>query len=223
MAGGAADDTNALLNCFFETCESRFRFLEQEYGYRYISGLAQVKAGRQIVVPYKGQNANIPFWAVTRYEQNEETLEITYGDSNFMLEGYLHDGQINRVSFAEILLAAHKGADAINGRAHVQTIKEISNLVTDMAGMIKTHRKYFLETRPKITERALAMRGKKLEQNIFEQYKADMAHASMDAARAFTAKDFKTVIALLTPYEKHLSAADAKKLEKARKSFLENA
>ena len=72
-------------------------------------------------------------------------------------------------------------------------------------------------------ERALAMRGKILEQSIQEQYKRNMMEAARAAAAAFLQKDFTQVVMLLAPYEQHLPRAEMKKLALARKNLGEKA
>ena len=99
------EPTEQLLACFFTECESQFRFLEQKYGFTYLSGLVEYRGGRQIIQPYQNQAVEPPFQAVTRYEKDDVCLEITYGDKEQVLEPYVYFGTIYRLAAAEILMA----------------------------------------------------------------------------------------------------------------------
>ena len=90
-----------------------------------------------------------------------------------------------------------------------------------IAAGVKKHRRVVLEPGQKLLDRALTMRGKRLEQRIREQHKNDIQKASIEGAKAFLEKDFRRVIELFVPYETYLSAADLKKLNLARRNMLQ--
>ena len=197
--------------------------MEQKHGYSYLSGLVEYRQGRQIITPYNRQNIQGPFLAVTRYEKDNQSLEILYGDKEFAIESYLYYDQVYRLSLGQ-MLAAVKKSDAGPTRHWLVTHEDL--IVESIAGIARTVKKqwrHFLCPTPKIIERALTIRGKLMEQAVREQHKQDIEDASREAARAFMEKDFLKVIALLVPYERHLSASDLKKLTLARRNLLESA
>ncbi len=208
-----------LLTCFFEECEVRFNFLERKHGFSYISGLVSYKGGRQIITPYKNQDALDSFWATTRYEKDNDSFEIVFADGEFRVEGFACYNRIDRFAFTEILRAAKKPNPVISGNPWVQHREAMQETIQQMADSFKGHAACLLDPGEKLIDRAYAMRAKQIERQIRNQYKADVKSASTKAAKAFRAKDFREVIELLSLYEKDLGPSDRKKLEKARKSF----
>ena len=91
--------SHELLSCFFEECERQFRFLEEEHGFTYISGLLEYKKHCKLIKPYNGKTGDLPepFFAVTRYELDKRAIEIFYGDHNYALEVYVYPDLMQRL------------------------------------------------------------------------------------------------------------------------------
>ncbi len=207
-----------LLACFFAECETQFRFLETKHGFHYFSGLVEYKGGRQIITPYKNQTIENGFQAMTRYEKDDDAFEIIFDDMYLSLEGYAYYNRINRFEFSEVLEAAKKTDSALTGKKPVHHRDGVREAIEQIAAPFKSHIQYFIDPGEKQIERALTMRNKRMEHNIRAHHETIVQEASAKAAKAFLEKNYQFVIELLSPYKKDLSAADLKKLEKAKKS-----
>ena len=211
-----------LLSCFFTECETQFRFLELEHGFHYFSGLVQYKGGRAIITPYKDhkdQTIKNGFQAMTRYEKDDDAFEIVFDDMYLSLEGYAYYNRVHRFEFSEMLEAAKRSDSAIlikkKSVSHKESLRET---VKQMAAPFRSHIEHFIKPNPKLIERALTMRGKRMEHQIRSHYKTIIEESCTKAAKAFLEKNYQSVIKLLMPYERDLSAADLKKLEKAKQN-----
>ncbi|GJL85763.1 MAG: hypothetical protein DHS20C02_15380 [Micavibrio sp.] len=207
-----------LLACFFAECETQFRFLETKHGFKYFSGLVDYKGGRQIITPYKNQTIENGFQAMTRYEKDDDAFEIIFDDMYLSLEGYAYYNRINRFEFSEVLEAAKKTDSVLTGKKPVHHRDGVREAIEQIATPFKNHIKHFVAPTPKLIERALTMRGKRIEHKVRSHYEAIVQEACAKAAKAFLKKNYQSVIELLSPYERDLSAADLKKLEKAKKN-----
>ena len=223
MTNKLRDSSRDLLACFFSECESRFRFLEQRHGYSYLSGLVEYRQGRQIITPYQGEDILGSFRAVTRYEKDDLSLEILYGDAEYSVEGYAYFQHIYRLNLSEILSAVKKSDHDIRGNWLVTRKDMLEKTLNGMAESLRKHKRFFIDPNPKIIDRAMTMRSKRIEQAVREQYRKDIQHASTQAARAFMEKNFRRVVEIYSPYEKDLNAADLKKLMLARKNLQKQA
>ena len=189
-----------LLPCFFSECESQFRFLEQEHGYTYLSGMVEQHQTRQIIRPYK-KNQETPetFQAITRYEKDDHVLEITYGKKEFIIESYTYFDHVYRLTLCELLAAAKRENKDVKANRWNLREEQITEVIKKMAASFKENKDDFLNPNPKTIDRALTMRSKRIEQGVRDIYKESLKHISVEAARAFLKKDFKKVIELLTP------------------------
>ncbi len=163
------ENSRDLLTCFFTECESTFRFLELKHDYGYLSGLIDYRQGRQIITPYHGQSIENSFRAVTRYEMENNAIEILYGDKEFMIEAYIYINQIHRLSLSDILLAAKKDDNSTKNNRQITKQNQIERKIHNISASIKKNKRHFLEPNERMIERALTMRGKRMEQSIREQ------------------------------------------------------
>ncbi len=210
---------HALLTCFFEECESQFRFLEEEHGYLYISGLMDYNRSFKVIRPYnKRYEAGKAFQAVTRYERNQQAIEIYYGDKNYALDIYFYPDSVQRFRFSELMSALRKDATPprdFNFLLHSEIISEslqwFSSTMRQTPNLVKPS--------DRLINRAATMRDTLLEQSIRAHYEKLMKEASDRAAKAFARQHFGEVIEILSPYEDHLPSADLKKLQIARQKL----
>lgn len=204
-----------LLTCFFQECEKQFRFLETDYNFQYMSGLSERRNGREIIIPFRDQNIDIPFWATTRYEKDNMAFTINYGDQAYSIECFLHIDYIHRLSLNDLLKASRKSeaqAFAAMGAAEPEAI---SKSVSDLRQIVATFPDIILSPSERLIERALSMRGKLLEQNIRELYQNSLKTICKTAAKAYMNKEYRRVIELLKPHQEELRPSDLKKLQRA--------
>ena len=213
--------SESLLTCFLRESETHFRFLELEGGFHYYSGLVHTQKGRQLVVSYRpGDSIPVPFTAITRYERERQSIEIIYYEDRFSLECYLSPDGMSRITLDEFLKAVKKTDRLMLKPPLALQPDGLTSAIQFLSGQIKEHVDNATFMNAKVFERALSIREKLLEQGIREQYERQMQHISTEAARAFLHKDFPKVVALFRPYERHLSPADLKKLDLARRKIV---
>jgi hypothetical protein len=211
--------SSELLSCFFSECESRFRFLEVEHGFRYVSGLTSYHNGRQVLRPYRGQETPNPFWATTRYEKGNYALEIVYGDSDYSIESYAYINMVNRLHIDELLKAGRK-SELLSGNArNVSENISLEKALESLSDMYKNNPACIIDPEQHLIERAITMRGRLLEETIMRHYRDTIEVVSAQGARAYTQKDYERVVELLSPYEQYLTPSDLKKLARAKKKI----
>ena len=206
-----------LLTCFFEECESQFRFLEEEHGYLYFSGLMEYKGNYKLIKPYNNetQAPDQPFYAITRYERNSQAIEVFYGDQNYILEIYVYPDAIRRFSIRDLVSAARGDISQRKAAAYLTEATNISESLKWFSGAIRNNPKV-LQPSDRLIERATVMRDTLLEQGVRSHLDKLIKNASQQAAEAFVQKDYARVIDILVAFEEYLSAADLKKLRIAR-------
>lgn len=209
-----------LLRCFFSECEKRFRFLEQRYGYTFLCGLVEYQNNFKIIKPIQEHYDIGVFQAVTRYERDDQAIEILYGEDQFIIEGYAFYNPIERYELAEILNAAKKNEERAYGDWGVTNSELIQKTVRSMAHAIEKHAQLILDPSPKVLKRAMTIRQTRLEHTIRQKHQEIMNRASSEAARAYRKKNFKRVIELLEPHKNYLQRADLRKLEHSKKYLL---
>ncbi len=215
----AADPARDLLDCFFASCESAFRFLEAAHGFARFGGLVSFQKGRKIIMPARGYGGGV-FHALTRYEKGSQAVEIFYAGDRFTLEGHLYFDFVDKLDFTDILQAARKN-DSASGTASWLTRKNaLKDKIGAMGACFEKHKTLFLDPDRALIQRAFLIRAKRLEDAVRAQYKRDLEDASLRAARAFSDKDYRRVVAILTPHERNLGGAERKKLERARRFLL---
>lgn len=207
-----------LLACFFTECEAQFRFLERTHGFGRIAGLAEYKKGRLIITPHSSSTPGIgPFHLITRYERGPLAFEIGYSDENYLLDCHVYHNLSTRLSLEDVLKAAKRPSAAKILSRPASRPELLLSQIRELAAIVHKNNSWLGEESTKLFERAITIRETILEHNIREQYKREMEALSSQAAKAFLQKDFQKVVTLLTPYESHLSGADLKKLNQARR------
>lgn len=208
------------MTCFFEECESQFRFLEEKHGYLYLSGLAEYQSHYKIITPYKNVRSGpeTPFFAVTRYERDNQAIELFYGDKNYALDVYIYPDSIRRFSLQDIIAAARKNPSEYN---HMSYLTEKDMIAQSLEWFSTSMRKHpqILSPGEKLMKRAEVMRERILEQSVRAHLETLIRTASERAAEAFVAKDYGLVVEILSLYQDHLSRSDLKKLRIAREKL----
>lgn len=207
------------LTKFFSECESKFRFLELQHNFSYLSGLTEYKNNSKIIKPYAHQELDNSFLAVTRYEKNETAFEITFSPSTSKLECLAYYGPILRFSLEEILIAGRRSQDAGDQTLSL-TVTETPHTLAKIADTLQNNMDIFCAPSEKMIGRALTIRNARLETAIRKNFAERLKSLTFSAARAYREKNYRQVIALLNPYKNYLGAAELKKLELAKKQLL---
>ena len=187
-----------------------------------MSGLAEYRGGHMLIRPYNSHEVTGQFWAVTRYEKGRHAIELSYGDKDYALDMHFIYDRVYRFSLHELLRAAKKNAVGAAARRWIQTEATLQEQIFMLASMAFEHEKIFLEPEKRLLERAQTMRQTNMHHQIHEQYKKELKEACQKAAQAFLDRDYRRVIELTAPYERHLGSSDAKKLKLARRYLLEH-
>jgi hypothetical protein len=196
--------------------------LEQKHEFRYISGLAEYRGGHLLIRPYNLQDIDGCFWAVTRYERGENAIELSYGDKDYALDIHFIFGHTHRFSLHELLRAGKKNPHGSGARRWIQAQATLEEHILALASLLFEHEKLLLEPDEKLIDRAMTMRQTNMHHQIHEQYQRELRESAQKAAQAFLDRDYRRVIELMAPYERHLSSSDVKKLKLARRYLLEN-
>jgi hypothetical protein len=207
------------LKKFFSGCESKFRFLEQMHGFSYLSGLVEQKNNCKIIMPYRNQPLADTYSAVTRYEKHDTAFEISYGNHSSLIECLVYYGPILRFSLDELLIAGRRSQKA-KARIMPLSTPDTQTALVEIAETIQNNADLILEPPEKMIARAQSIRENRLETAIRKNFSERLKTLAFSAARAYREKNFRQVIALLEPYKNHLSSADLKKLQLAKKQLL---
>ncbi len=213
-------DFDALLPCFFEHGENSFSFLEDEHGYKPVHGLVTYQAGRKIITPFKGQDYEVPFFALLRFEKAISAIEISFGDLDYYLEPSIYLDLYERFSLGDLAQAAMQDTAGLENSCFLTEPRDLIGALDGLGQALRKNMNVFIEPDVKIVERAKKMRTKRLEQSIKEQHRRYIQIMSEKAAEAFADKDYKSVIMILRPLGGDLYPADRKKLEIAMEHFL---
>lgn len=214
--------TQELISCFFDSCESKLSFLQDKHDFQLISGLVEYKHGRKLIRPYK--NSNIPenFWALSRYEKHDIAIEISYHREEYILESHIYFGFVNRYNLSDLTHAAKKSDRRLDTQYGIGNERILLENIQTIGAAINTHTKIITTHNEKLLKRANTIRNKRIESSVRERYNRDKKHAIERAAKAFMEKDYKRVIELYHPYEKDLKAIDLKKYRRAVDTFKKN-
>ncbi len=160
------------------------------------------------------------FSAITRYEKDEQAIEICFSSEQFLVEAYSFYNPFDRFELSEILIAARKDAQSLASDWGVTNSALIEKTLKRMAGSLQKHARIVLEPTPKLLERAMTIRTARLEQGIRQKHSNALKAICEDAASAYREKDYRRVVQILEPHKDYLQKADLKKLARAKKSLL---
>jgi hypothetical protein len=210
-----------LLDHYFAECERKFRFIEQQHGFSYLSGLAEYRNNSKIIRPYGGREiGGGEFMAITRYERGDVALEIQYGEARMAMECFVYFAPAQRFSLTEILTAARKAPKGKVVDWGITRSILIDENISRLSRTVQTHHKLVLDPGPKMLERMATIRDIQIEQAVRRQFTEMIRKASTQAAIAFREKNYREVVSMLEPYRNHLPAAELKKLQLARRQLV---
>ncbi|MFK7840304.1 MAG: hypothetical protein AB8B83_08250 [Bdellovibrionales bacterium] len=213
-------DSHALLSCFFQECESQFRFLEETHGFLYLSGLAEYQSHYKIIKPYSNQlkDTPYPFYAITRYERDNQAVEIFYGDHNYALEVFIYPDSMRRLNLQDIVSAIRQETSGNKNLSYLTEEQNISHSLEWFSKIIESNPK-ILNPNEKLIKKTETMRERLLEQSVRSHLEALVTKASARAAKAFTRKDYSLVVEILSLYKDFLNRSDLKKLQIAQEKL----
>ena len=216
----APENTEALLTCFFTGCAEHFGFLH-DHGFNSVSGLSHYQKGRRILSPFCApSNIAPPFEAATLFERDETAFEISYGGEHYTLNLHVCYAHVHRFLLRDVFQAARKPMASKLDTVRVPNIKSLENALENSAKTVRKNADFITDLNPKILERTLVIHDKLVEEKIRAQHQRDVEETERQAAKAYATLDYTRVVEMLTPYERYISAASAKKLDRARKTLL---
>lgn len=213
-------ETQNLLTCFFKECESQFRFLEEKHGYLYLSGLAEYHKNYKIIKPYNGQTPadNQPFFALTRYEQHDQAIEVMYGDNQYILEIFIYPDAVSRLSLRDMIMATRGDSSAVKDLSYLTEPEHVTKSLKWFAQAIIDNPKV-IKPSAKLIERASTMRSKLIEHGVRAHLDRLVEDSTTKAAAAFVEKNYAKVIDLLMPYQNFLGSSALKQLRIAQQKL----
>ena len=211
--------TQELISCFFNNCESKLSFLKEHHDFQPISGLVKYKHGRKLIRPYR--NGTIPenFWALSRFEKQDIAIEISYHREEYILESHIYFGFVNRYNLSDLTHAAKKADERLDTQYGIGNESDLIEKIHTLGRAIHAHSSIITSHNEKLLKRANTIRNKRIESLVRERYNRDKKQATEKAAKAFMEKDYKKVIELYHPYREDLKAIDLKKYKRAVEAF----
>jgi hypothetical protein len=142
------------------------------------------------------------FWWINRFEVEDCTLDIGYGDKEFIVEPMLYyNGIKDHFAPWELLLAATVSKPHVaSGAAWVLSADFMKKTIESTSEGIITHWQILSSPSPDLIDRARVMRGQRMIFAREEQRRRDRERASIQASTAFHNGDYSEAIRLLDPY-----------------------
>jgi hypothetical protein len=169
-------------------------------------------------LPYEELDGRF-FWWVNRFTVGGTTLDIAYGDREFLIQASLsYAGVADRFAPWELLHAAQApNPHAVSGHDCLFDPGSIIRVVEQLAEGIQQHWSILGTPDPQIIDRACVLR---VERRLFaqaEQRRLDRERASIQASAAFHAGRYAEAIRLLEPFrgDAELARSSTKLLELA--------
>lgn len=163
------------------------------------------------------------FWWVNRFELEYCTLDLGYGDKEFLIEPMLYyRGIKDHFSPWEILSAATiSDPHVASGETWVLSVDFMRKVIADVSRGLITHWELLSEPPPEIIDRTRVMRGKHMIFAKEEQRRLDRESACIRASASFHSGDFQDAVRLLEPYrgDEDLPRASAMLLEMAKRKI----
>ncbi|MCO5051771.1 MAG: hypothetical protein M9920_05665 [Verrucomicrobiae bacterium] len=163
------------------------------------------------------------FWWINRFIVDGTTLDIAFGDREFLIEtAIFYDKIKNHFAPWELLSAAKvPNAHVISGEAWVLEPDFMVRIVERMAQGIQQHWNIISKATPPLIDRVCVMRNSRMIFNQEEQRRKDRERASTHASAAFHAGRYAEARSLLEPFkrDRELPPSAAKILELAEKKL----
>jgi hypothetical protein len=143
------------------------------------------------------------FWWINRFVVKDVTFDICYGDREFLIETMLfYAGIKDRFAPWELLTASGiSEPHVVSGEAWVLTPDFMVGIIDRLAIGIRQHWNILEKPQPKIIDRALVLRGKRMLFAKEEQRRRDRERAIVHASTAFHAGKYAEAKRLLEPFK----------------------
>jgi hypothetical protein len=218
------DNTSSELIASFDDCIKKYLcpFMLSE-GAKHSSGKSNFDGNETpsslSSAPYDSVG-NSFFWWINRFETDRCTLDISYGDREFMVETTLYyKGIDDRFGVWEIKMGAEiPEPTSASGASFVLSTEFMDKVISELSEGIKSNWKLISSPSNEVIDRTRVLRGKRMIFAQEEQRKKDREKACVQASTAFHNGEFKKAIQLLEPFEKDegLAPSSAKLLTMAK-------
>lgn len=219
------DSIKTYLTCFVDSCQKHLQFLVDDLGFDCITGLVEYKNGRKLIKPLSSfetvSDDLRQLWCVVRYEKDDFSIELGYGDMDFRLESYIYHDLIMRSALLDLLTI--QGVDC--GDLPLQWLRDkiaLDNAVKTYAGLIHGNKRYIFKNDEKTIRKIQIQRSKKIRDAIKDHHDSAMKSITLMSTKAMQNKDYRRVIELLRPYKKYLSKTNLNMLEQAQRNLLQD-
>lgn len=163
---------------------------------------------------------NSLFWWINRFETDKCTLDISYGDREFMVETTLYyKGIEGEFGVWEIMMGAQvPQPTSASGASFVSSVEFMDKVISKMSEGIKSNWELISSPSNDVIDRSRVLRGERMVFAQEEQRKKDREKACIQASTLFHSGEFDKAIQLLEPYEKDedLTPSSAKLLVMAK-------
>lgn len=167
-------------------------------------------------LPYEELDGRF-FWWINRFTVGGTTLDIAYGDREFLIQASLsYAGIAHHFAPWELLQAAQAPNPlAVSGGDWLFDPGSIARVVEEFAEGIRQHWSILGTADPRLIDRACVLRGERMLVAQAEQRRIDRERASIQASAAFHAGRYAEAIRLLEPFR------DDAELARSSKKLLE--
>lgn len=160
------------------------------------------------------------FWWINRFETDNCTLDISYGDREFLVETTLYyKGREDEFGSWEIMMGAQvPEPTSASGASCVSSVEFMEKVIFVVSEGIKTNWNLLSSPSHEVIDRARVLRGQRMIFAHEDQRTKDREKSCIQASAAFHGGDFEKAIQLLEPFENDdvLAASSAKLLAMAK-------
>jgi hypothetical protein len=210
-----------LVDVFFRTVSDEFAFLSDEYGARSKRTLSAVRTkGLEEIEPVSLPDDAF-FLAELRFEGPDWKVRVTFGDREFVINTVFTSAsaEVSKTEYALWEWLEALGVEAHGARDSMWSMRpeRIRSVVHGMAAALRRYHHEILHPARDVAHRVGYLGEKRLTEWTEAQLASDLRRASAKASEAFRAGKFEAVVKLLEPFVGRLSAAQATKLDFARR------
>lgn len=192
-----------LLKSFFHQAKDKFYHFSQNCDV--LQGLTDYHKGRLLITPYvDGQSIEYPYFAITRFETEQFSFDISYGDYDLSLEFHITFKGGQRYSLQDIAsyfdhpIAKQDIYQGHTEGAIISILNKIARFMTLYFDQINNPSECFLIALQTIQQ-------KRLQEKWTAQYDDRKKNAYTKAVQAIQIQDYKRALILMRPYKRDLA------------------
>ena len=212
-----------LLSSFFKYGHAHFAFIHGMGGFNCIGGLAQHQNGRKIIRSYNPHtvlsNDLRDIWAVIRFERDDFSLEIGFGDMDTRLSVYISHDPVLRIALDDLLDAYDVPCDM----SVYQWIKSegiMARSLGHIGKIVQNNKRFVFKDAPDVVQDIQYKTAQKVRVAIEAQHKQTLSSLGRLGHQAFADNDYRRVIRLLRPHKKYLDPQMLSVLQQAQSSIM---